>query len=140
MAAGRGSLNLFHDLEGSAPADEIEDGIHSAGAKAGRSAGVNRLWHVVAGSLLPERNVDEDGLTYHVSAWDETPVTAVFAVIAIIAEDKVVAGRNDEFAVPDQAMHPDPPSGVDGGIGILQMGEVIPVSVVWAGDVHRIRL
>ena len=72
-------------------------------------------------------------------AGDEAPVaTAVLAVVAVVAEDEVVAGGDDEFAVIDEGVHADPPGGVDVGVGGLEAGEVVAEDVGAAGSVHRV--
>src|SRR6266581_7683929 len=41
-----------------------------------------------------ERPVDEGGLPLHVTARQETPVAAVFRVVAVVAHHEVVVGRD----------------------------------------------
>ena len=74
------------------------------------------------------------------SSGNEAPVAAVFAVVAVVAQDEVVAGGDDEFAVVDERAHADPPVGVDLGVGALEAGEVVAEVVGRAGAVDGVGL
>lgn len=85
-----------------------------------------------------QRKVDDEGFADDGFARDEAPVAAVFAVVAVVAEDEVVARRNDELVVLDEGAHADPPVGVDLGVGALEAGEVVAEAVGWAGAVDGV--
>jgi hypothetical protein len=87
---------------------------------------------------LLERKIDEEGLADDGVAGDEAPVAAVLAVVAVIAEDEIVVGGDDELAVVDQIAHLDPPDGVDVGIGVLEAREVVAEVVGLAGAIDGV--
>ncbi len=87
-----------------------------------------------------EREVDEKRLADDGVVGDEAPVAAVLTVVAVVAEDEVVAGGDDELAVVDEVAHFDPPEGVDVGVGALEAGEVVAEVVGWAGAVDGVGL
>ena len=135
---------LADDLEGAAPAGEVDyrvdfAGVGSAGSGRGllgeSAAGVS-----VVGFMLLEGEVDEQRFADDGFAWDEAPVAAVFAVVAIVAEDEVVAGGDDELVVFDEGAHADPPVGVDLGVGALEAGEVVAEVVGRAGAIDGVGL
>jgi hypothetical protein len=74
---------------------------------------------------LPQGKVDQQRATDDVFAGNEAPVAAVFAVVAVIAEDEVVSGWDDEISVVDELAHANPPAGVDGWVGVLEPGKVV---------------
>jgi len=86
------------------------------------------------GLLRLEGEVDDEGLADDGFARDEAPVATVFAVVAVVAEDEVVTGGDDEIIVFDEGAHADPPAGVDLGIGGLEAGEVVAEVVGRAGE------
>jgi hypothetical protein len=90
--------------------------------------------------VLLERKVNEQRLADDGFAGDEAPIAAVLAVVAVVAEDEVVAGRDDELVVFDKEAHADPPVGVDLGVGALEAGEVVAEVVGRAGAVDGIGL
>ncbi len=132
---------LVDNLEGAAPAGEIDDGFDLAGLTAagvrGRLLGQGA---VVVGIMLLEGKVDEQRLADDGLARDEAPVAAVFAVVAVVSKNEVIAGGNDEFVVFDQRAHTDPPMGVYFGVSALEAGEVIAEVVRRAGAVDGVRL
>ncbi len=139
--SGASGLGLADDLEDAAPASEVDEGVDFAGvllALVGKSL-LGEGGGVVAVMLL-EREVDEKGFADDGFAWDKAPVPAVFAVVAVVAHDEVVAGGNDEFAVVDQAAHANPPVRVDLRVGALETGEVVAEVVGWAGAVDGVGL
>jgi hypothetical protein len=87
-----------------------------------------------------EREVDDEGFADDGLAGDEAPIAAVFAVVAVVAEDEIVAGGDDELAVVDEGAHLDPPDGVDVGVGALEAGEVVAKVVGRAGAVDGVGL
>ena len=130
-------------MEDAAPAGEVDEGVDLAGAAGARwfsGAGLLGEGGRVVGLVLLEGEVDEQGFADDGFARDEAPVAAVFAVVAVVAQDEVVAGGDDEFAVVDEAAHADPPVGVDLGVGALEAGEVVAEVVGRAGAVDGVGL
>jgi hypothetical protein len=131
-----------HDLEGAAPAGEVDYGFEFAGAGVAGFGGCVGLGEggcrCVIRLLRLEGEVDDEGLADDGLAWDEAPVAAVFAVVAVVAEDEVVANGDDELVVFDQRAHANPPVGVDLGIGGLEAGEVVAEVVGRAGAVDGV--
>ena len=82
------------------PAGEVYYGVDFAGVAAAGSGG--GLLGESAGGVgvfdfvLLQGEVDEQGFADDGFAWDEAPVAAVFTVVAVVAEDEVVAGGDDE--------------------------------------------
>lgn len=143
----RRSTRLADDLEGAAPAGEVDYGVYFAGVTASGGGGGLGYAGVVAsvavgvvGFVGLKGEVDEQGFAYDGFAGDEAPVAAVFAVVAVVAEDKVVADGDDELVVFDEGAHADPPVGVDLWVGTLETGEVVAEVVWWAGAVDGVRL
>src|ERR1700723_314631 len=125
-------MTLANDLEGAAPTGEVDEVLDLAGLiTALIGEGLLGESGSIVGVVLLEREVDEQRLADDGFARDEAPVAAVFAVVAIIAHDEEVAGRDDELAVVDQRAHADPPAGVDLGISALEAGEVVAEVVGW---------
>ena len=87
-----------------------------------------------------ERKVDEHRLADDGVPGDEAPVAAVFAVVAVVAEDEVVAGGDDELVVFDEPAHANPPVRVDLGVGALEAGEVVAEVVGRAGAIDGVGL
>src|ERR1700730_2509034 len=132
---------LADDLEGAAPASEVDERVDLACGFAalvgegflGESGGVVAV-------VLLEGEVDEHGFADDGFARNEAPVAAVFAVVAVVAHDEVVADGDDEFAVVDERAHADPPAGVDLGIGALEAREVVAEVVGRAGAIDGVGL
>src|ERR1700761_237772 len=111
------------DLEGATPAGEVDYGFEFAWARVawfGGGVGLGEGGGCFVGLLRLEGEVDDEGFADDGFAWDEAPVAAVFAVVAVVAENEVVAGWNDELVVFDERAHADPPVRVDLGIGGLE--------------------
>jgi hypothetical protein len=127
-------------VEDAAPAGEVDEGVNLAGGLAALVFGAGLLSEGgrVVGFVLLEREVDEQRFADDGLARDEAPVTAVFAVVAVVAHDEVVAGRDDEVAVVDEAAHADPPVRVDLGVGALEAGEVVAEIVGRRGAVDGV--
>src|SRR5207237_10716884 len=92
----------------------------------------------VFGVVLLKGEVNEHGFADDGFAGNEAPVAAVFAVVAVVSHDEVVAGGNDEFSIVDEGPHADPPVGVDLGVGALEAGEVVAEVVGRAGAVDGV--
>ncbi len=131
-------------MEGAAPAGEVDYGFEFAGVRVAGFGGGVGLGEggcgCVIGLLRLEGEVDDEGFADDGFAGDEAPVAAVFAVVAVVAEDEVVAGGDDELVVFDEGAHADPPAGVDLGIGGLEAGEVVAEVVGRAGAVDGVGL
>src|ERR1700733_1144193 len=122
-------MTLANDLEGAAPTGEVDEGVDLAGLMTALiGEGLLGESGSIVGVVLLEREVDEQRLADDGFARDEAPVAAV---VAVIAHDEEVAGRDDELAVVDQRAHADPPAGVDLGISALEAGEVVAEVVGW---------
>src|SRR5882757_5120149 len=132
---------LANDLKGATPAGEVDERVYLAcmlAALVGEGF-LGEGGRIVCVVLL-EGEVDEHGFAYNRFPWDETPVAAVFAVVAVVAHDEVVADGDDEFAVVDEGAHADPPAGVDLGVGALEAGEVVAEVVGRAGAIDGVGL
>jgi hypothetical protein len=131
-------------LEGAAPAGEVDYRVDFAGVGAagggGGLLGESAAGVSVVGFVLLEGEVDEQRFADDGFAGDEAPVSAVFAVVAVVAEDEVVAGGDDELVVLDEGAHADPPAGVDLGVGALEAGEVVAEVVGRAGAIDGVGL
>jgi len=57
-------------------------------------------------------------------AWNETPEPRVLAVIAIVAEDKILIRGHQKLATPGEALHLKPPVGIDLGVSVDLRGKV----------------
>ncbi len=139
MASG-----LADYLEDAAPAGEVDYRVDFAGVGAAGSGGgllgQSAVGVGVVGFVLLQGEVDEQRFADDGFAGDEAPVAAVFAVVAVVAEDEVVAGGDDELVVFDEGAHADPPVGVDLGVGALEAGEVVAEVVGRAGAVDGVGL
>ncbi len=138
----RFGYELADDLEGSAPAGEVDEGVELAVARAAGVGGFGGLGEAAAlvGFVGLEGEVDDEGFADDGFAGNEAPIAAVFAVVAIVAEDEVVAGGDDELVVFDEGAHADPPVGVYLGVGGLEAGEVVAEVVGRAGAVDGVGL
>lgn len=134
-------LRLANDLEGAAPAGEVDERVDLAGMLAAL-IGDSLLGEsgCVVAIVLLEGEVDEQRFAYDGFAGNEAPVAAVLAVVAVVAHDEVVADGDDEFAVIDERTHADPPARVDLGVGALQTGEVVAEVVRWARAIDGVGL
>src|SRR5882757_10342225 len=132
---------LANDLKGAAPAGEVDERVYFACMLAALvGEGLLGEGGGIVGVVLLEGEVDEHGFADNRFPRDETPVAAVFAVVAVVAHDEVVAEGDDEFAVVDERAHAYPPAGVDLGIGALEAGEVVAEVVGRAGAVDGVGL
>ena len=55
----------------------------------------------------------------------KSPVARVLAVIAVVAQHKVLSGGHSQFAVVGEALHLPPPFRIDIGIGVNLCGKVV---------------
>ena len=133
-------LDLADDVEDAAPPGEVDEGVDLAGNLAPLvfRAGLLGEGGRVVGFVLLKGEVDEERFAYYCLARYEAPVAAVFAVVAVVAHDEVVAGRDDEVAVVDKAAHADPPMGVDLGVGALKAGKVVAEVIGRSGAVDGV--
>src|SRR5258705_6940408 len=132
---------LANDLKGAAPAGEVDERVYFACMLAALvGEGLLGEGGGVVGVVLLEGEVDEHGFADDGFAGNEAPVAAVFAVVAVVSHDEVVADGDDELAVVDERAHADPPAGVDLGVGALEAGEVVAEVVGWAGAVDGVGL
>lgn len=132
---------LANDLKGAAPAGKVHEGVDLARVLAALiGEGLLGEGGGVVGVVLLEGEVDEQRLAYDCFVRDETPVAAIFAIVAIVAHDEVIPNRDDEFAVVDERAHSDPPAGIDLRVGALETGEVVAEIVGWSGAEDRVRL
>lgn len=95
---------LADDLEHAAPARKIDERVNFAGMLSPPVLRISLLgegWRII-GVMLLQRKIDDQRLADDGFTRNEAPVTAVFTVVAVVAHNKVIARRNDEFAVFDQ--------------------------------------
>jgi len=115
-------------LEEAAPTGEVDYRVYFAGVVAG--SGGSRLGYTAAGVgavgfVRLEREIDDERFTYDSFAGNEAPVAAVFAVVSVVTQNEVIAGRDYQLVVFNEEAHTDPPVGVNLGVSALETGEVV---------------
>ena len=81
------------------PAGEVDDGVDLASAVVvGWDYGASLLGEGGGffGVVRLQREVDDEGFSDDGFARNEAPVAAVFAVVAVVADDEEIAGGDDE--------------------------------------------
>src|SRR3984893_1687853 len=90
--------------------------------------GSRRSRHVLI--RVSDRPVDEQRTSDDIFLGHEPPVATVQTLVPIIAQNKIISLRNDEFTVLDQFLHLQPPASFQTRNGKVKPGELIAESVV----------
>src|SRR6185437_4333890 len=85
------------------------------------------------------RKIDQKRLSDNVLSGHKPPVTAVHAVVPVVAQDKIFSPRNNQLAVLHILPHLSPPSRAYAGIGIRRSRKFISKYAGKTADIHRER-
>ena len=129
-------------MKDATPTSEVDEGVDLSGMLGVLVFGDGLLGKgaITVGVVLLEGEVNEERFADDGLARNKSPVAAVFAVVAVVAHDEVVAGGDDEVAVFNEGAHANPPVRVDLRVSALEAGEVVAEVVGRRGAVDSVGL
>src|SRR3984893_2715929 len=111
-----------NDLEHPAPPCEVHHGVERALLV---SESIIRKRVGIGSRGLVQGEVNEERQTHNIGAGNKSPVAAVAAVVAIVAEHEIFAWGHYQFTVLDIVSHLHPPVGVHSRVGIELSGKLV---------------